>query len=286
MSLLSLWPCFTRLYLTIFLLFSSISTYNAFTIGSLPSSINQKSNLVSISPGGLTGFYTLGITSYLKSHYNLSDYVFLGASAGSWNALLLTSKIPNEIIVDNLLNQSMFQKSTTISSLHTSIKNYIIDTYDTSDFNLNKLFISVSVFRYFYFKPKILFNFKSLKDAVEGCMSSSYIPMVTGGIRLTRIKNLIVDGGWPKFPPDNIDPYFSIEPSMWGKQFKREDRFKYPSNVEFFRQMYQLGYNDSHTNKKVFDLYFHKLNIHNTSCTYTIHNSPPPTCLPGAQYYS
>lgn len=282
MLLYSLWFRYIRLYFIVFLLFSCNSPYNAFTIGTLPTYINQKSNLVTVSPGGLTGFYTLGITSYLKENYNLTDYAFLGASAGSWNALFLTSKIPNEILVNNLLEQNMFQNSPSIAVLHTSIKNYIIDSYNSSDFNLDKLFISVSIFRYFYFKPKILYNFKSLKDAVEGCMSSSYIPMVTGGIRLTRIKNIIIDGGWPRFPPNDITPYFSIEPSMWGKEFKREDRFKYPSNIDFFKEMFEHGYNDSRSNKKVFDRYFNRLNPPNNSCTHCKFSYAGD---PGAQYY-
>jgi hypothetical protein len=247
---------YVRLSFLIFI----ISSYNAFTIGNLPTSINKKSQLLSISPGGLSGFYTLGITSYLKENYNLTQFNFLGASAGSWNALFLSSKIPNQILVDNLLSENLFEKSSSIPTLRTSIKNHIINTYDSSDFHLDKLYVSVSVFRFFYFKPKILQNFDSIKDAVQGCMYSSYIPFVTGGIGLPSIKTIIIDGGWPRFPPKDVHPYFTIDPSMWGKQFKRQDRFKYPSNQDFFRQMYELGYNDSRNNKHVFDLYFLPLN--------------------------
>ena len=262
-----------KLFITFFIYFTT-----SFTIGFLPKHVNQK-KLVSISPGGLTGFYTLGITSYLKENYNLSDYAFLGASAGSWNALLLTCKYSNHHIVHDLLSQDIFKNTTSISILQKGIKNYILNTYHDHDFDLHRLFISVSIFRYFYFKPKIIYNFVSLKDALDGCTSSSYIPMVTGGIRLTRIKNIIIDGGWPKFPPDDVSPYFTIEPSMWGKEFKRGDRFKYPDNYHFFREMYELGYNDTHNNKHLLDQYFSLNDINIPSSLPSAH------CIPGHQYY-
>ena len=53
---------------------------------------NSNKKLIIITPGGLKGFYVLGICSYIKENYNISDYVFSGASAGSWNSLFLSYK--------------------------------------------------------------------------------------------------------------------------------------------------------------------------------------------------
>lgn len=50
---------------------------------------NKKPNMITISPGGIYGFYTLGTCSYIKNNYNISDYIFSGASAGSWNSLYM-----------------------------------------------------------------------------------------------------------------------------------------------------------------------------------------------------
>ena len=48
--------------------------------------------LISISPGGLKGFYELGILSFIKENYDMENYIFSGASAGSWCSLLMVMK--------------------------------------------------------------------------------------------------------------------------------------------------------------------------------------------------
>lgn len=264
-----------------FLLFL-LSFSNAFTIGPLPTRVNQN-KLIGVSPGGLSGFYTLGATSYIKENYNLTDYVFLGASAGSWNALLLTGKLSNDHVVNDLLSQSFFYESKKISTLLNDIKNYILTTYHTNDFELNKLYLSVSLFKYFYFKSSVITNFLSLNEAVEGCMSSSYIPFLTGSIRLINLKNIVIDGGWPRFPPNNVKPYFYIRPSMWGRHFSRKDRFRYPSSISFFREMYEIGYNDTRDNKHVLDAYFKLIDtdLNNTNPNNFYSYKPRTSTNPG-----
>jgi len=37
----------------------------------------KNKKLISISPGGLKGFYELGVLSYIKDNYNMDDYIFL-----------------------------------------------------------------------------------------------------------------------------------------------------------------------------------------------------------------
>lgn len=236
-----------------FIIFIYIS--NAFNIGMLPKNINTK-KLITLSPGGLSGFYSLGATSYIKQNYNLTDYVFLGASAGSWNALMLTYKHDNNTVIEDLFNQDLFYNSKNLPNLQQNIKNYILNTYSSDDFYLHKLYLSVSVFNFFYFKSRVLYNFSSINDAVQGCFYSSYIPFVTGSVKLINIKNLIFDGGWPKFPPKNIDYHFTISPSMWGKNFTRAERFKYPTDYNFFKNLYELGYNDTRDNKHILDTIF------------------------------
>ena len=54
----------------------------------LKQNIHNK-KIITLSPGGFRGFYVLGICKYIKENYDLSDYVFSGASAGAWNSLFL-----------------------------------------------------------------------------------------------------------------------------------------------------------------------------------------------------
>ena len=246
------------LHKLLFFIFFNLFSSNSFIFTYKP--LVNKNKLVTFGPGGITGFYTLGVTSYLKDNYNLTDYSFLGASAGSWNALLLTCKENNSIIINKLLSQDMFHKSTSVSNLLADIKTYVETTYKASDFELNKLYISVSVLNLFRFKPRVLYNFTSLNDATNGCFYSSYIPFVTGKVKFLYLKNFIFDGGIGKFPPNHIRSYFDVYPSMWGRQFTSKDRFVYPTDTNYFKNIYELGYNDSYKNKHILDLYFSPLN--------------------------
>ena len=57
------------------------------------------SKVISIKSGGLKGFYMFGISKYIKENYNLNNFHFYGAIAGSWNSLYLSQKN-----IDNLLS--------------------------------------------------------------------------------------------------------------------------------------------------------------------------------------
>ena len=48
--------------------------------------------LIVLTPAGANGFYNLGICYYLKKNYDLTKYIFSGASAGAWNSLFLAFK--------------------------------------------------------------------------------------------------------------------------------------------------------------------------------------------------
>lgn len=245
-------------YKLLIFIFCNLFSSNSFIFTHKP--LISSNRLVTFGPGGITGFYTLGVTSYLKDNYNLTDYTFLGASAGSWNALLLTCKDKNSVIIDKLLSQNMFHKTTSVSNLLADIKTYVETTYTTSDFELSKLYVSVSILHFFRFEPKVVYNFTSLLDATSGCFYSSYIPFVTGKVKFLHLKNFIFDGGIGKFPPNHIQSYFDVYPSMWGRQFTTKDRFVYPTDSNYFKNIYQLGYNDSYKNKHILDLYFSPLN--------------------------
>jgi len=215
-----------------------------------------RDSLISIYPGGLTGFYSLGVSAYIKDNYDVSEYSFLGASAGSWNSLLFTCKRPSEEIINKLLSTNLFYTSTTLPELTEGIGNHIVSNYKDDDFHLERLYISVSKLSLLRFKPQILYNFNSLNDAVDGCLSSSYIPFVTSKFRRMPINNIIMDGGINSFPPKQISSYLNIYPSMWGREFSVGSGFKYPSSHDFFTDMYLQGYHDTKQNKKIMDDFF------------------------------
>ena len=213
-------------------------------------------SLITITPGGLTGFYSLGVSSYIKDNYDVSEYSFLGASAGSWNSLLFTCKRPSEEVFNTLLSTRIFYTTTTLPDLTEGLGDHIVSNYNDDDFQLDRLYISVSKLGLLRFKPKIMCNFTNLSDAVDGCLSSSYIPFVTSRFRRMPIDNIIMDGGINSFPPKQINAYLNIYPSMWGREFPRGSGFKYPSSHDYFTDMYLQGYQDTKKNKKVIDGFF------------------------------
>ena len=51
---------------------------------------NNALKSIIIKPGGVKGFYMMGICKYIRDHYSLIDYQYYGSSAGSWNSLYLS----------------------------------------------------------------------------------------------------------------------------------------------------------------------------------------------------
>ena len=70
---------------------------------------NNPSKLIISTPGGLFGFYFMGVSSFIKEHYDLSDYVFSGASAGAWNSLFLSLKENDKLFIDEILKTDIKQ---------------------------------------------------------------------------------------------------------------------------------------------------------------------------------
>jgi len=238
--------------------------------------------LISISPGGLKGFYMLGTVAFIKEHYVLDNYIFSGASAGAWNSLFMTyKKEPIELayeLLDDKLNNAV-----SIIDLEYMIKYKILNKFKTEDFDLKKLFVGVTSFDYMKIKTNIFSDFESLEDAVNSCVASSHIPYITGNSFLNKYQNMNgFDGGFSKYPYLSvIKPSLHITPSMWKdvKDFNLcddqninarkyiEKLLKMPMQVSDyttlfsrskfnFVELYDRGYNDAKNNKDILDKIF------------------------------
>jgi hypothetical protein len=241
--------------------------------------------LISISPGGLKGFYMLGTVAFIKEHYVLDNYIFSGASAGAWNSLFMTyKKEPIEVayeLLDDKLNNAV-----SIIDLEYMIKYKILNKFKTEDFDLKKLFVGVTSFDYMKIKTNIFSDFETLEDAVNSCVASSHIPYITGNSFLNKYQNMnTFDGGFSKYPYLNVvKPSLHITPSMW-KDVKDglfepacddqninarkyiEKLLKMPMQVSDyttlfsrskfnFVELYDKGYNDAKNNKDILDRIF------------------------------
>jgi len=216
-----------------------------------------------LSPGGYKGFYVLGICKFIKENYNLDNYVFSGASAGAWNSLLLCFKHDiNDVI--NLILDNNLEKLSSINEIEKTIKTLLINKYTIDDFETNRMFVGVTIFDNCKTNTTIYNNFENLEDAVNSCIASSHIPLVTGGLTNFYRNILTFDGGFSKYPYLNTSQsVLHIHPNMW-KKFSNDtgkfhitdyttlfSRSKYP-----FSEMVENGYLDSKKNKDVLDKVF------------------------------
>lgn len=210
--------------------------------------------LISIKPGGLRGFYMLGISKYIKTHYDLSKYSFYGASAGAWNSLYLSKKTEDTKIEPFLKTLDTTQLKS-LFELEENLQNYYLTNYNASDFNLDKLNICVSVLQNYKLKKQMFSKFRTLEDAMQCCIASSHIPYITRRTLYYPYKtHLCIDGGFfPNPHHDHQTPTLLIAPDMWqNEKTSKHNALTHIENINI-AQMIHLGYEDAKTHKQELD---------------------------------
>jgi hypothetical protein len=211
----------------------------------------EDKKLITISPGGFKGFYMLGVTTYIKTFFEVEkDYIFSGASAGSWNALTMSyvgepytlypriRKILTEV-------NSVF-KQRTILYTQKQLRAGMIEKFRDDEFDLQKLFIGVTTNTHpiwgqhicFGHKTHIYTNFSNLDEAVHACMASSHIPFITGDHKYKYRDIDAYDGGFSKNPFLPTEPYFKITPNIWGAENETYGLESF--TTLFFKRKYDL----------------------------------------------
>ena len=178
-----------------------------------------KKKNIKLTPGGIFGFHDTGICKIIKESINLNNLIFSGASAGSWNALFMVFKHKNIDKIIKIIFEINFDKISSIYKLQLELKNKILENFNSEDFDLDKLFISVCVLDNFNFKHHIYTEFTSLENALDCCIASSNIPFLTGKLILKFDNKICFDGGFLSNPylyfGNNV---LTINNSMWGKK--------------------------------------------------------------------
>lgn len=227
--------------------------------------LTDSKKFLCISPSGINGFYTLGISSYILNNYDINKYSFIGGSSGSWNSLLCSYKYNHTNLIEGLLEQKFFDKPKSISAIQSGMYNYILNNYKASDFELDKLYISVTEIEKYKLSSLLINDFCSLKDALNCCISSSHIPLITSD-NLINIynKKIVFDGGFSEFPPLGINEYFTISSST----FKYSNLNKALCDIisknisnTIIKDLYYQGYKDSQLNKEYLNKYFVPLKV-------------------------
>lgn len=221
------------------------------------SDIIRNKKMISISPGGFKGFYLMGITTYIKENYDLSNFIFSGASAGAWNSLLMTYKgDPIDIALSILDEKHFICKNESIINLENLYKSKILKDFQISDFDLSRLFIGVTTVQNFNIKTRIYSDFTDLEDTLNCCIASSHIPFITGGPFNKYHDVYAFDGGFSKYPYLNtVESTLHISPSIWRTAPKKIYQIQdyttlFTKNKYNFLDLFDQGYNDAkkHTN--------------------------------------
>jgi len=225
----------------------------------------QNKKLISLSPGGYKGFYVLGICKYIKENYNLDNYVFSGASAGAWNSLILSFRGDFNDIEQHLVDKQI-QHARNLYEMEHMLKYKILTKYTSDDFDLQRLFIGVTTMQKYNYNTTIFSGFNNLEDALNCCIASSHIPLVTGGLTNVYRNFISFDGGFSKYPYLNITtPVLHITPSIWEKKDKNDKNAKmsisdyttiFSKNKFVFADMVNQGYKDASENKETLDKIF------------------------------
>ena len=239
----------------------------------------KNKSLITISPGGFKGFYLLGILTYIKENYDIENCIYSGASAGSWNSLFMCYKGDSLPFVYNLLDYNI-RKIKSITEIEYYIKYKLLSKYNEEDFDLRRLFIGVTTVKNFTPLTNIFSDFENLEDAINCCIASSHIPLITGGFTNKYHNMYTYDGGFSNYPylqTDNV--ILHVTPSMWYEFEKNKQKHKQKNKQiinkikkfsEYFSisknnllELFDDGYQDAKTHKKYFDDIFTPLKKYN-----------------------
>ena len=203
-----------------------------------------KEKVFNLTPAGINGFYMLGIIKRMNEIYDMDNFIFSGASAGSWNGLILSSYKRKEMF-DNIERHPYFFKIKKFHELQRFMKNYFLTNYKSSDFNFTKLFIGVTQYQGFHMYTNIFSDFYNLEDCLDCCIASSHIPLITNGLIQKYDEKFTFDGGF------SSNPYVKyghvIAPNMYREL---EDGLNPGKDA---KQLYKEGYDDTvNLNEKMY----------------------------------
>lgn len=219
----------------------------------LKSKIYDK-KVLHIAPAGIYGFYNIGICKIIKERYNLENYIFNGASAGAWNSLFMVYKHNHSDLINFVINKLNEERNKSIKDIQIKMKNIILSNYSTDDFDFDKLFINVCVLENKKFINYVYTDFENLESAIDCCIASSNIPILTGDFFYKYKNKLSFDGIF--LPNINISCKkhdFTIKKCIFGRKKFFISLFDKKNDV---LKLYNLGIEDTLNNIDYLDDYF------------------------------
>jgi hypothetical protein len=218
---------------------------------------------VIIGPGGVLGFYSLGICHYLVNHFDLREKHVAGFSSGAFNTLFMRVHPKKRT---SSLRHIFGCKETSSMLLLNELMEYVETSTTLRDYDLRNTSIGIS-----HMDGISLYDtFHNIQQVVQCCKSSSFVPYVTNETGLNYYNDKISMDGYflyGYFMQHYTTPPLVITPGMFG-------RFTNPwlCNILFIfgihplqstsiYQMYLNGYHDATKNHAYFEAFL-KPSIH------------------------
>jgi hypothetical protein len=210
-----------------------------------------------LGPGGVVGFYSLGICHYLINHFDLKDKKMVGFSAGSFNMLFMRIKPEKR----HTMLQNLFECNKTVSVDVVKHLRYLIENKTRlEDYDLSGASIAVS-----HPQGIGLYNdFLSIEQLTRCCKSSSFIPFVTHESAIDFYNNKMAMDGvfyYKAFLQQYPTQPLVITPFMFGRYSNslfHKLRFIlgfHTLKSTSIYQMYLYGYQDAKQNHSYFEKY-------------------------------
>ena len=217
---------------------------------------------INILGTGLFLPYSIGVIGYIKSHLPIQDYRLTGVSGGAWCSLLYAlendltdhDKIWNYTIGDPKIsikihnNLDVFQKN-----IEFNLKNRYKNVEPAT---VKKLQMSIIATHFDNKKLRMqnekISEFNDIKDLIDFCLCSSYIPYLSGALMCKEYNNkYYMDGDImrdKKFTEYGLSPCtITVHRAMWGRKFPLCN-FVY-TDIETSRRLFKQGWEDTEKNK-------------------------------------
>lgn len=212
-----------------------------------------------LSPGGFSLPYMMGICQFIKEHYNLKNYNYIGASAGSWLSVYLASDMLDTEPL--LLNYNELFEDKNLIYKWNNICPFLINEFSDNIKNskfVRKKNILVSISNYDttnkIISNELVNDYKNLHELLNLCLISSYIPFLSGR-NIPKRNNLITfDGVFSEPNFDNYNIKLKISNDMFGRHFTFSEILG--KNKVSINELLDIGYQDSIKNKEMLDLIF------------------------------
>ena len=198
-----------------------------------------------LAPGGFTMPYTFGVCKFIKEHYDLDNYNFIGASAGSWLSIYLASDMHLDDYIINDYSKK-FENKGILYKWH-NICPFLIEEFSNSITDLTfikekRVKVSLSSYLNKTIVNNIIDDYEDLQQLFNLCTVSSYIPVLSGFSVPKRNDIITFDGYFSEPNFKNYDIKLNICNSMFHRHFTLSDVIgKSKMNIN---ELIYLGYYD------------------------------------------